>query len=214
MKIIKFTVPPFYENTYVVLHNHFAWVIDPGGDGELLVDVLKGNRIERFEVLLTHAHIDHISGLDALIKVWPDIKVHLHRKDEKLYKNVKIQAQMFHQAEPALPKEILYVEDGELLNQNGLELQVMHTPGHSPGSVCYLLKNEVPPVLFSGDTLFFEGIGRSDLFGGDHDMLMLSIREKLFKLPEDTRCLPGHGQETTIGHEKRFNPFLTDIIGG
>ena len=207
MRIVGFPVPPFYENTWVVFNGEKAVIIDPGGDGSVLLDVLRGHRAEPEGVLLTHAHIDHVSGLPACMKDFPELPVWLHPGDEKLYKNVKIQAKLFSQPVPRLPKT-LPISHNQVLKMAGLSIKTLHTPGHSPGSMCFLIEEKDELHLFTGDTLFYQSVGRSDLWGGDPNELLRSIRAVLFELPEHTICYPGHGPKTTIGHEKQYNPFL------
>ena len=183
-----------------------AVVVDPGGDGRLLLDVLQGNGTFAHTVILTHAHIDHVSGLEAVKDRYPDVLVMMHSKDLNMYEHLGIQAMMFGQPTPRVPPINRFVKDGDVIEHAGLAIHVLHTPGHSKGSICLLIPGEVD-LLLSGDTLFRDGIGRTDLWGGDQDQLIRSIREKLLCLDDNTVVVPGHGSDTTIGHENRKIPF-------
>lgn len=186
-------------------------VADPGmssDDGERqLVSFLEEHGLSPEAILLTHGHFDHVWGVERLLRRWP-VPVYLHPSDRFLLRD----------GASALPggmgtiKSMCHdfptvdVADGDVLSFACGEVQVLHTPGHSPGSVCYLFSQD--NLLLSGDTLFAGSIGRSDLTGGDYDQLMTSIREKLLALPGETDVIPGHGQPTSIAAEGMYNPFL------
>jgi glyoxylase-like metal-dependent hydrolase (beta-lactamase superfamily II) len=149
-------------------------------------------------IILTHGHSDHTGGIKDLLNEFPDIKLVASEAERDFLKSNRLS---YGSSEIECD---LYVQDGETLKAAGTTLQFISTPGHTPGGMCI----HVDGVLFSGDTLFRSSIGRSDFPGGDHKTLIHSIREKLFVLPESTRVLPGHDDESTIGYEVRNNPFV------
>jgi len=213
MRLLRFPVEPFYENTIVLLPiepQAGSIVVDPGGDGQLLLDVLTGNKTFAKIVVLTHAHIDHVSALGVLKDNYPELKVMMHAGDLSLYENLGVQARLFAQEVPEVPPIDRFLADGDILEHSGLKLKAIHTPGHSKGSICLFIRDEVD-LLLSGDTLFRESIGRTDLLGGSQKELLNSIRQKLMVLDDNTLVVPGHGSDTTIGHERQANPFLNDL---
>lgn len=181
-----------------------AVVIDPGDQWEDIVVVLKSHRLAVRGILLTHAHLDHV-GDAAQLKRHTGAPVYLHPSDRWLLAHLSEQARWLGISPPDPPEVDVDYRDGDELQIGSLRLVVLHTPGHTPGSVSLWLPEH--NLLFSGDTLFRESVGRTDLPGGDTEQLLHSIRSKLFCLPADTEVVPGHGPTTTIGHEKRFNPF-------
>ena len=200
-------VPPFYKNGYVVAceHTRDAVVIDPGDEVEQLLDALKQHRLVARHILLTHAHLDHVTGVAAAKRAL-GVPVWLHRDDNFLYEGVVQQGLMFGlRVEPQPKVDHFYAPDQKFeLGKN--EIVVHHTPGHCPGGVCLAVDGR---DLFVGDTLFEGSIGRTDLPGGDMDTLLNSIRSVLFSFPDDAKVYSGHGEVTTIGRERRTNPFLT-----
>jgi hydroxyacylglutathione hydrolase len=182
-----------------------AVVIDPGDEPEKIIRNLDpGIRVKY--LLHTHAHFDHIGGTEGVKAVTQGV-VCLHQEDEMIYKNLPMQGRMFGMTFSEAPAIEKYIVDNEELNFGEQTLEVIHTPGHSPGSVCFRLKG-IEEKVFSGDTLFRQSVGRSDLWGGDHSLLIRSIKSRLMVLDEEIRVFPGHGPATRIGEEKRKNPFL------
>ena len=183
-----------------------AVVVDPGDEAERIVAVLRDENLRTVALLHTHAHFDHIGGTAAVARA-TGAPIRLHPADRPLYDALEEQASMFGlTAEaPAPPGEAL--ADGEKIRFGAFFLRAIHTPGHTPGSMCFLLEDG-PPILFSGDTLFRRSIGRTDLWGGDTDQIMASIRGRLFSLSDATPVVCGHGPDTTIGEERRANPFV------
>jgi len=156
-------------------------------------------------VVLTHGHADHVAGVAALRKNFPKIKVHIHKLDAELlteaHSNLSVMEVQSFGTEPA----DFFLEDESVIETAGVELQVLHTPGHTSGGICLYSRDE--GIVFTDDTIFADSVGRTDL-GGDMTQLIKSIKEKLFTLPGETVCLPGHGPSTTIAHEKAHNPFV------
>lgn len=186
-----------------------AVVIDPGEDADRIVQRLRQRDLRVRYLLHTHAHLDHVGGTSAL-KQSAGGEVCLHQGDRFLYDDVAGQARMIGLPAPEQPPAVdHWLVGGEVIDVEGFGLDVLHTPGHTPGSCCFLLRpGEGPAVLFAGDTLFLMSIGRTDLPGGDSAQIFDSIRRHLLPLDETTKVVPGHGPGTTIGFEKRANPFL------
>ncbi len=199
-----------------------AVLVDPGDEANRILKTLEGVRVASGEpiqvqyLLHTHGHLDHVGASrqvkSTLQSSTQPAKIALHRGDEPLYLALKTQGSLFgFNYEVPLPIDH-YLEDGEVLSIGELKFSVLHTPGHSPGSVCLRLHENsvqgVPETLFSGDTLFQGSVGRTDLWGADGDQMFKNIRTRILTLDEDTRVCPGHGPETLIGTEKRSNPFL------
>lgn len=183
-----------------------AVLIDPGDEPGKIIPVVESHGLKVKYLLHTHAHFDHIGGTGGVKEKLGGVTC-LHHADQQIYDNLVLQGQMFGmQFQPAPPIE-KHIEHEEELQVGNLKLRVVHTPGHSPGSVCFRLLGSEEKV-FSGDTLFRQSVGRADLWGGDGRKLLSSIRERLFSLDDDTPVFPGHGPSTSIGFEKRSNPFL------
>lgn len=189
---------------------HAAIVVDPGDDVDRIAAVLHRHALSVVAIIATHAHIDHVGGL-ATLKELTGAPVLLHEADIPLYENIAVQAQWLGVATPPTTAIDRYLGEGSRLEFGPHALHVLHTPGHTPGSVSFILEERVPLVL-SGDTLFAGSIGRTDLWGGSFEELMRSIRTKLLTLDDATGVLPGHGPQTTIGQERRTNPFVIQFV--
>ena len=209
MKIKIFTFNPFQENTYVLYDANKAVIIDAGTlfepEKQQLKSFLEDNNLTLKRVLNTHLHLDHQFGNQFIFDTY-GIAPEAHADDKFLIDTFPVQAQAYGfsvgNAQP-LGREI---EDNETIAFGNTELKAIHVPGHSPGSLVFY--NEKEGVMFSGDVLFLESIGRTDLPGGDYGTLIKGITERLFVLPDNTVVYPGHGDSTTIGYEKAHNPFL------
>jgi glyoxylase-like metal-dependent hydrolase (beta-lactamase superfamily II) len=206
LEIVPIPNGQFAENCYLVYdpaHPDTA-LVDPGEEPERFL--AEAGRLGRTisAIWITHAHIDHISGVGA-VREETGAPVHLHPDDLPLYQNLPQQGLWFGLRLSAPPAPEVALRHGQLLRVGGVELEVRHTPGHSPGHVCFVGAG----VVLGGDALFEGSIGRTDLPGGDYDTLIGSIRRELLTLPDATVVHPGHGPATTIGRERRTNPFLT-----
>lgn len=190
-----------------------AIVLDPGDEVTRILDLLGRHRLNVKSIISTHAHIDHVGGL-AKLHEYTGAPVMMHREDIPLYQAMEMQASFLGIAPPPLTEVHHLIREGDSLAWGALAARVLHTPGHTPGSVCLFLPPDagvikIPsPQLFAGDTLFAGSIGRTDLWGGSLDDIIDSLQSKLMELPDDTVVHPGHGAATTIGHERQTNPFL------
>ena len=203
-------VAPFFKNGYLIgcETTKDAVLVDPGDEVEQLLDAARGHALLVRYILLTHAHLDHITGV-ATAKAALTVPVGLHRADNFLYEAVVEQGRAFGiPVAPQPPVDFFYTPAMEIPFGRYM-VKVEHTPGHCPGGVCLTVSGPASgPSLFVGDTLFAGSIGRTDLPGGDMATLLKSIREVLFAYPDDTVVYSGHGEPTTIGRERRSNPFL------
>jgi hydroxyacylglutathione hydrolase len=210
--IVEFrAVAPFYKNGFLVGSegSKDAVIIDPGDEVEGLLALADRRQLSIRHIFLTHAHIDHVSGV-AAAKRATGATTYLHRDDLFLYERVvEAGAMLGLQVEPQPPIDVYY-SPGQVIRFGGLEARLHHTPGHCPGGVCLQIgpAGETGNQLFVGDTLFAGTIGRTDLPGGDYDTLIRSIRTVLLAFPDDFVVYPGHGPQTTIGRERATNPFL------
>lgn len=210
MDIHSFTVGPFAENTYLLIRDQQAILVDPGffeeHEFKAFRNKLEETGSEFLAVVLTHAHVDHVLGLQK-VKDHYEVPVYLSDADRYLWNNYASQAQMFgFQAEPFnFEPEALGEQEGWTIGP--FKFDLLYTPGHSPDHISLFDKDT--GVLIAGDALFREGIGRTDLYKGNFKVLERSIKEQLYTLPDNTVVYPGHGPKTTIGHEKKQNPFVT-----
>ena len=202
MQIYQFVLGPIATNTYLVADENTkkCFVIDPAWPSPELKAKIQKEGLTPEYIILTHGHGDHTGGIDDLKASYPDITLIASKKERNFLYDRHIS---MGKGGIRADKEVV---DGDELSVGDLKLQFISTPGHTPGGMCVYIKSE--SVLFSGDTLFHTSVGRTDLDGGNFSELMSSIREKLLVLPEDTQVLPGHDSVTTIGYEKRYNPFV------
>ena len=212
MLIRTAAVAPFFKNGYVVSceATREGVLIDPGDEAGELLDAIRRDGTAIKAILLTHAHLDHVTGVAAAKRAL-GVDVWLHKDDEFLYNGVVEQGMMFGLRVERQPKIDRYFEPGVPFAFGQCVVDVLHTPGHCPGGVCLAIGEAGSEArdLFVGDTLFAGSIGRTDLPGGDTETLLRSIRDVLFSFPDESAVYSGHGPETSIGEEKRTNPFLT-----
>jgi hydroxyacylglutathione hydrolase len=209
-------VAPFFKNGFVVgcEETREAVLVDPGDEVASLLAFAERNALTIRHILLTHAHVDHVTGVAAAKRVL-GVPVYLHRDDLLLYDRAVESGAMFGlTVEPQPPIDVFYTPS-DVIAFGACEVRPHHTPGHCPGGVCLQVgeKGRMGKELFVGDTLFAGAIGRTDLPGGDYNTLIASIRTVLFPFGDDAIVHPGHGPDTTIGHERRTNPFLVMADG-
>lgn len=180
-------------------------VVDPGGDVERILAAIQQRKLTVTAIINTHGHFDHVGG-NAQLKQATGAELLIHPADEPMLSRVTSVASMYGMRAENSPAPDRFLEDGLQIRFGKYALQVIHTPGHTPGGCCLYLEAE--QKLISGDTLFADGVGRTDLPGGSYEQLAASIRNCLFTLPDQVEVWPGHGPATTIGHEKRHNPYL------
>jgi hydroxyacylglutathione hydrolase len=186
-----------------------AVVIDPGDDIERVQEVLARHKLKVRYIIATHAHIDHVGGLEKLKRA-TGAEVLMHEEDLPLYQNLAVQAAWLGVEPPSMVEVDQFLREGDALRWGSLALEVLHTPGHSPGSLSLHLPGDHRRI-FSGDTLFQSSIGRTDLWGGSYREILRSIRSRLLPFPDETPVYPGHGPATTIGEEREHNPFLRGL---
>lgn len=206
----QFTFNPLEENTYI-LHNHSgqAFVIDPGmyfpAEKEALKNIIESSNLTPVKLIQTHCHLDHIFGSRWMHETY-GLEMHLHTLEEQVLLFGPASGQMWGLTFDQYTGPLHFLNDGDEIMLGEDKLEAILTPGHSPGSLCFYCKEQ--KFLIGGDVLFNGSIGKTDLPGGNHDNLLNSIRQRLFVLPDDVVVYPGHGPATTIGHEKKTNPFV------
>jgi hydroxyacylglutathione hydrolase len=209
MKIDRLILGEFQTNCYVVRQDEAAVdcvVTDPGLDPDALLAFLSQHQLNPVAVILTHGHVDHIAGVPALRQEYPDIRVYIHKADAGLLADPEANlSAAFGVPVETEPAEVL-LQEGDTIDEAGVRLKVLHTPGHTRGGICLYAESDT--LVFSGDALFADSVGRADFLGGDMDQLIDSIRTKLLTLPDKTVVYPGHGMRTTIAREKRVNPYV------
>ena len=210
LQVHSITFNPFEENTYfIIAPNQECIIIDPGCFDERerkeFTDFILDNKLKPVRLINTHCHIDHILG-NAFVAQTYNLGLEIHEGERPVLQAGMTIAGIYGIPYTPSPDPVSYLEEGNEVILDGVTMKVLFTPGHSPASIC--LYNESDKWVIGGDVLFYESIGRTDLPGGDFNTLINSIRTQLFTLPEDVVVYPGHGQETRIGFEKMFNPFL------
>jgi hydroxyacylglutathione hydrolase len=209
LEIIPLVLGPVATNAYLVgdTINRSAVVVDPAWDGELIAEEAKRHGWQIEQIWLTHAHFDHIGGIAGVVKcTQPAPKIALHPADLPLYL-ARGGATWFGMQIAPTPDPTVRLKHGQNLTLGDYIFEVRHSPGHTPGHVVFHCAAE--KVVFCGDVIFWGSIGRTDLPGGDYDTLIRSIQSQILSLPNETRLLSGHGGETTVGVERRDNPFLS-----
>ena len=183
-----------------------CWIVDAGFGSEAMVQYIQSRGLRPQQVVLTHAHVDHIAGLSVIRAQWPDIPIVIHEAEREFLTQPMLNLSIVLAQPLVAPLATGTLSHGQRLELDGLSFEVRHTPGHSPGSVT--LYQADAGVALAGDTLFAGSVGRTDFPTSDHGALMESIRTQLYTLSDDTRVLPGHGPETTVGREKQTNPYV------
>ncbi len=201
MILKSFTEPPIENNNYLLIDelSKEAVLIDCSSVDKNVKNVLDEAEAKLKYILLTHGHFDHVAGIRPT-----DAKIVMHEDDLRILNQANIYLPMFGIPEITIPKIDIYIKDGDILKLGDNEIKVIHTPGHTPGGVCYLTDK----MLFSGDTIFRESVGRCDLEGGDFVQIVDSIKTKIFTLPDDITIYPGHGRITDVAWEKLHNNFM------
>ncbi|KIA88562.1 MBL fold metallo-hydrolase [Kaistella jeonii] len=210
LQIKSFAFNPFSENTYIVFNDHKnAFIIDPGNfsdeETEILEKFISDNDLKVQNILLTHAHIDHVLGLQKAFDKYK-VPVLMHELEKEMLDRNPMDANRFGFFFKPFEGDISYLKENEIISLDEDEFKILHVPGHSPGHIA--VHNEPQKLMISGDVLFEGSIGRTDLYKGNSEELLKSIREKLFVLDDETKVYNGHGNPTTIGFEKNHNPFF------
>ncbi|MEK7822023.1 MAG: MBL fold metallo-hydrolase [Planctomycetota bacterium] len=216
MKIETLIVGPLDVGCYILANeDNEAVIIDPGGDADEIIKFIKGHKLQPRYLINTHGHGDHIGANKELKALFPELKICIHEEDKEALTNPfkNLSALGGFQSKDYIlrsPPADVTLKEGDRITLGKIRLEVLHTPGHTPGGICLLGRSEddKPDVLFSGDSLFQGSIGRTDFPGGNQQDLVKSLREKVLTLKEDTIVYPGHGPSTTIGYEKVNNPYL------
>jgi hydroxyacylglutathione hydrolase len=210
-RIESLVVGPFQSNCHVVActETHDAVIFDAGDDALRILALVKAMGVNVKAVVNTHAHLDHVAGLPGVINAL-GVPVFMHRDESAMYEAVGQQALMFGLHPPRVVPIHRWLAEGDVINVGNLRGEVMVMPGHSPGHVIVVFKDETPPRAIVGDVLFQGSIGRTDLPGGDHHVMMKTL-ERFLPMADETIVYSGHGPETTIGEEKKWNPFLAPL---
>lgn len=206
MKVEQYCVGQVATNCYFAINEETKEmvIVDPGDSAQMLAEKIRQQGLEPKAVLLTHGHFDHAMAAGELAEIF-GLKIYAHKAEKDTLKNPAKNVSVMIGKREAYHADV-FAEDDEILKLAGMELKVLHTPGHTEGGCCYYLEKE--KTLFSGDTLFCQSVGRTDFPGGSMSGLVRSIREKLLTLPDDVKVYPGHMDITSIGRERTGNPFL------
>jgi glyoxylase-like metal-dependent hydrolase (beta-lactamase superfamily II) len=211
LRIQAITVGPFQSNCYVAAceETNEAVIFDAGDEAARILATVRAMGVEVKAVINTHAHIDHVAGLAGVVDAL-GVPVFMHRDDAPVYDALAQAAQMFGLPVPRRVEIHDWLEEGEIVRIGKVKGDVMLMPGHTPGHIIVVFRGETPPRAIVGDVLFQGSIGRTDLPGGDHAVMMETLT-RFLPMPDDTIVYPGHGPETTIGDEKKWNPFLAPL---
>jgi hydroxyacylglutathione hydrolase len=214
MHIEMITVGMFQSNCFVIdcEDTGEAIIIDAGDEGGKILEYVSRRKLEVKEIINTHAHIDHVAALPEVVSSL-SAPVSMHRSELVIYRNLEQQAGYFGLSSPQVVEIDRFLEQGDEIKFGKLRGEVFHTPGHSPGGISIVFDEAEPPAVFVGDVLFKGSIGRTDLFGSDHTQMINTLRDFILALPDDMVVYPGHGETTTVGYEKRTNPFLLHLVG-
>jgi glyoxylase-like metal-dependent hydrolase (beta-lactamase superfamily II) len=209
LSVKQFTFSPIQENTYVVYNAKGCCIIDPGCYSEIernqLKDYILSLGLPAKYLLNTHCHLDHVFGNKFIAETF-DLIPHIHPKEEQLLAFAPMSGINWGLPFDNYEGELKFIDKNSVIELGDDTFEILETPGHSPGSICFYCRKQ--GFMISGDVLFEDSIGRTDLPGGDHQTLLSSIRRELFSKPDETVIHPGHGRSTTIGHEKQYNPFF------
>lgn len=208
MRLFEISVGPFEMNCFILAEDKYpdCIIIDPGDDPERIIEFIDRHDLNPRRIINTHNHIDHARRASDVQKYF-DIPFYIHEDDLPLLERIADQGLLFGLDSSPVPEVAGFLTDGEEFALVEETIKILHTPGHSPGSISIYVKGHV----IVGDVLFKDSIGRTDLYGGNFEVLLKSIREKLYVLPDDTVVHSGHGPSTTIGREKKENPFLKSV---
>ncbi|WP_296961796.1 MBL fold metallo-hydrolase [uncultured Dialister sp.] len=212
MKIMYMVLGPFMTNTYILYNEETmeGLVVDPSFSPEQYIKAIEEKKIHLTSIFLTHAHVDHMAGMNELRKAFPEARMYMDKRDRPFLRDPERNLSYMFPTPTLVDDADVWVKDGDEIETSGYTFQVIDTSGHTPGGISFYLKKE--GIVFTGDSLFQGSIGRTDFPGGSMKELTGSIRKNLFALPDSTVVLSGHGEQTTIGQEKRTNPFLTGGI--
>ncbi len=210
MKVDRLVLGEFENNCYIARSGDEAsdcLIIDTGLDVQPLLKFLEHGKLTPTAVILTHGHIDHIAGVEILREKYPSILIYIHKLDAEMLTDKTRNLSIMAGSPFTAGKADRIIDEGDTIDEADIRLQVIHTPGHTPGGIC--LYSEKDNIVFAGDTLFAGSVGRTDFPGSNTTQIIDGITKKLLTLPENTIVYPGHGPETTIGREKTDNPFLS-----
>ena len=204
------SVGPMQANCYVLgcAQTKGAIIIDPGGDPDKIRTCVEKEGLTPTHLINTHGHIDHIGANKEIKEIYPEITICIHKDDAAMLGKPLKNLSLVMLEQYKSPEAEVLLDDGSIVKCGSIGLTVLHTPGHTPGGISLVLDGE-PPQIFVGDTLFAGGVGRTDFPGGNWELLLTSIRERIFEYPDEAIVFPGHGPETTVGEERSSNPFLT-----
>jgi hydroxyacylglutathione hydrolase len=213
MRVEMLTVGPFQSNCFIAAceETNEAIIVDACDEADRIVGFVRDNKLEVKMILETHAHIDHVSALAGVVTAL-SVPVLMHKNEMVLYENLDTAAMMFGLTAPETVKIDRFVKGGETIAVGKLNGRLIDTPGHSPGGLTLMFESADPPRAFVGDVLFHGSIGRTDLPGADHAVMISTLKNVIMKLPDSTVVYSGHGPQTTIGLEKMTNPFLTALV--
>ncbi len=209
MKIDHLILGAYETNCYILRENDSAkdcLIIDAGLNARKLLEFLDQQSLNPVVVILTHGHVDHITGVADLSEKYPDMKIYIHKADAGMLTGAQSNLSEMTGAHFTTKQADILLEQDSIIDQANVKLKVLHTPGHTPGGICLYAEDE--RIIFVGDTLFADSVGRTDLPGGSTSQLIKGIKEKILTLPDKTIVYTGHGPETTIAQEKETNPFL------
>lgn len=212
MKIMYMVLGPFMTNTYILYNEETmeGLVVDPSFTPDHYIKAIQDKKIRLLSIFLTHAHVDHMAGMNELRRAFPDAKMYMDKRDRPFLQDAERNLSSMFPVPTLVDDADVWVKDGDEIETCGYTFRGIDTAGHTPGGISFYLQKE--GIVFTGDSLFQGSIGRTDFPGGSMKELTGSIKKNLFSLPDSTVVLSGHGNQTTIGEEKRSNPFLTGGI--